>query len=216
MSLRDELKALSLSDEQVDSVEVLFRKQISGEYIPKSRFDEVNTKSKELAKDVIRLESEKETLSKQAKEAQDALSPLKSEFEAYKAEQEKKFTELEQNYEQREADRAMLSEFEAKQNAIKSCLGDSAHDIDLISSFIDFDSLSFDGSTVSGVQEAVAAVKKEKPFLFKEVALESTAPRSAPNQGQAIQGGDFGKSLAEKASAIDAITKAAEQKYFGG
>ena len=213
MTLREQLKALSLSEEQVSSVESLFHQQIAGEYIPKSRFDEVNEKNKELAKDVGRLESEKEAVERRAKKAEEGLAPLQEKLTKVEEDWKKKYDALDSGYKQKEQERLALEAYNARTGAIKAYLKDSAYDSDMVVSLLDLDSLEIKDGKVLGVDKAVDALKKDKAFLFKDETWESTAPTSAPKDGTG--GTNFGEALAKKASAVDAITKAAAEKYFG-
>ena len=214
MTLREQLKSAGLTDEQTASVEGIFHQQIAGEYIPKSRFDEVNEKNKELAKDVGRLESEKEAVEKRAKKAEEGIAPLQEKLTKTEEEWKKKYDDLDAGYKKKEQERIALETYNAKTGAVKAYLKDSAHDSDMVISLLDLDSLEIKDGKVLGVDKAVEALKKEKAFLFKDDSWESTAPTSAP-KGEGGQSVSFGEALAKKASEMDAVTKAAAEKYFG-
>lgn len=214
MAIRDELISAGLEDAQAKIAEAVLKSYISGEYVPKHRFDEVNTKNKELSQSLAESESKRQDAEKRAKEAEDQISPLQEEISKTYSEWEQKYTDLQKKHEQEEEDRRVLAEYQSKVGAIAKFLGDSAYDKEMVSSLIDLNSLKLENGNVSGVKEAVERIRKEKPFLFKpEETVESTAPVSAPKkQAEKV---NFGELLAKKAEQIDAQTAEATKKYFG-
>lgn len=214
MSLRDELISAGLEDKQVKIAEAVVKAYIAGEFIPKQRFDEVNTKNKELSKSLAEAQTAQSEAEKRAKEAEEQLPTLKSELESTKAEWQQKYSDLEARHKQEEEDRHVLETFNARMGAIKSFLGESVYDADMVSSLIDLESLKVEDGKVSGVKEAVEAIRKDKPFLFKpESELKSTAPTSSPKKDKGEI--NFGELLAKKAEQLDAQTAEATKKYFG-
>lgn len=214
MALRDELMSAGLEDKQAKIAETVLKAYIAGEFIPKHRFDEVNTKNKELSQALSDAETAKAEAEKRAKDAEDQLPTLKDELTNTKTEWEKKYNDLEAKHKQEEEDRQILETYNARMNAIKSYLGETVYDTDMVSSLIDFDSIKVENGTVSGVKEAVEAIRKNKPFLFKpESELKSTAPVSAPKKDKGEV--NFGELLAKKAEQVDAQTAEATKKYFG-
>lgn len=212
MALKDDLKALGLTDEQVSSAENVLRQHIAGEYIPKHRFDELSDKNKSLAQELGRSESEREAAEKRAKKAEDSLTPLQEKLISTESEWKQKYADLEAAHKQEEEDRITFETYSAKMDAVKKYIGDTAYDSDMITSLIDFDSLKYEDGKVSGVDKAVDQIRKERSFLFKDDSYESTAPQSAPNmEGKGL---NFGEMLANRASATDAMTQAAAAKYF--
>lgn len=212
MSLRDDLKAVGLSDEQATSAENVLRQFVAGEYIPKSRFDEVNNKNKELATELGRQEANIGALEKRAKKAEEGLAPLQAKLQETETSWKQKYEELDAGWKQKEQDRVTLETYNSKLDAVKKALGESAYDSDMIVGLMDFDSLEFKDGKVSGVDKALQSIRKEKPFLFKDEMLQGTAPQSSPVEP--AQGINFGELLAKKASATDALTQAAADKYF--
>lgn len=213
MSLREDLKSIGLSDEQASSAENVLRQFISGDYIPKHRFDELNEKNKSLAQDLGRAQSELEAAEKRAKKAEDGLEPLKSQLVKVETDWKQKYDTLVSTHEQAEKDRVALELHNARIGAINSFLGDSVHDVSMVTSLIDLETLEVKDGKVSGVEKAIEQVRKEKPFLFKDEGWESTAPPSTAKKdaGATL---NFGEQLAKKAQATDALTQAAADKYF--
>jgi chromosome segregation ATPase len=214
MDLRESLKQVGLTDDQASSAESVLRQFVAGEYVPKHRFDEINTKNKELAQELGRTESEKNALEKRAKAAEDSVAPLKDKLTKVEADWKQKYDGLVAEHKKAEEDRILLETYNTRMAAIKSALGDSAYDTDMVTSLIDLESLEVKDGKVMGVEKAIDAIRKEKAFLFKDDSIESTAPTSAP-EGKGGAYSNFGEALAKKASETDALTKAAAQKYFG-
>lgn len=214
MSLKEDLIAAGLDEAQAKSAEGVFKTYIAGEYIPKHRFDEVNAKSKELAAELVRVETEKSEVEKRAKAAEEGLTPLQEELKKTSELWEQKYNDLVETHKREEEDREILDNYNRRLGAIKNGLGETSYDSDMVVSLIDFDSLKIEDGKVLGVKEAIDALKKEKPFLFKpEESITSTAPVSAPKKEASKV--SFGELLAKKKEEADSLTEAATKKYFG-
>ena len=214
MPLKEDLIAAGLDEAQAKTAEGVLKTYIAGEYIPKHRFDEVNAKSKELAAELVRVETEKTEVERRAKKAEEGLAPLQQELENTSKLWEQKYNDLVETYKREEEDREILDTYNRRLGAIKTGLGDSSYDSDMVVSLIDFDSLKIEDGNVFGVKEALDALKKEKPFLFKpEQSMTSTAPVSAPKKETSKV--SFGELLAKKKEEADSLTEAATKKYFG-
>lgn len=214
MSLLQDLISAGLAEEQAKVADTVLKQYVAGEYVPKYRFDELRTKNKELSEEVARIETEKNSLEARAKKAEEDVAPLKEQISKVETDWQTKYKELEEQHAKEAEDRYLVETFTAKTNAINKLIGDSAYDASLVSSFIDFDNLDYDGTNVSGVEEALQKIKEEKPFLFKAPEqVKSTAPNSAPSDASSIL--NLGQALAQKANEAAAVTEAATQKYFG-
>lgn len=214
MDLKEMFLTASFTEEQAKSAESILRQYVANEFIPKSRFDEVNEKNKALAQDLGRAESERDAAEKRAKKAEDDITPLKDKLSSTETAWAEKYKQLEEDYKQKEADRIALETYNTRLSAVTGYLKDSAYDSDMVVSLIDFDTLEVKDGKVIGADKAVEALRKEKPFLFKSDDWSSTAPTSAP-EGEKGNTQNFGEVLAKKASAVDAQTEAAAKKYFG-
>lgn len=214
MTLSEQLKAAGFDDTQTKTAENILRQFIAGEYIPKDRFNEVNDKSKALAQEIGRLESEKEALEKRAKKAEDGLTPLQEKLSTVETEWKTKYDQLQADYKKKEEDRIALETYNTRLDAVKKYIGDSAYDAGMVTALIDFNTLEIKDGAVIGADKAVEAIRKEKPFLFKSDDWSSTAPISAP-KGETSKNANFGELLAKQASKIDEQTSAAAKKYFG-
>lgn len=214
MNVRDALKAAGLPEEYLTQTETVFRQFVAGEYIPKSRFDELNEKNKSLAKEQGVLEEQLRVMETRAKKAEEGLEPLKSQVASTEAEWQKKYAELENSYRQKEEQRAAEEIFNARSSALKSYIGNTAYDVDMVISMLDLSKLEVKDGKVMGVKEAVDTLRKQKEFLFKRDEWEGTGPKSAPNAEETGKE-NFGELLAKKALASDALTAEANKKYFG-
>lgn len=213
MSLRDDLKAVGLSEDQATSAENVLRQFVAGEYIPKTRFDEVNNKNKELATELGRQEANIGALEKRAKKAEDGLAPLQAKLQETETSWKQKYDELDAGWKKKEQDRITLETYNSKLSAIQKLLGDSAYDSDMVVGLVDFDAIKYEDGKVTGANEILQTIRKEKPFLFKDEMMQGTAPQSQPVDVGG-KGVNFGALLAKKASATDAMTQAAVNKYF--
>lgn len=161
MSRKEKIKAILVAksienpDSLVDELDKMFGEELNGNFIPKSKFDEVNEQ----------LKTEKAT----SKTLQDQITTLKT-FEGTNEELKTKIATMEAEAKTAKADgEKKLLEFR-KKAAIKLALSkDKAQDPDLVLSLLKLDDIEIDDNDkiTSGYKEQVAAVKKERAFLFK-------------------------------------------------
>lgn len=159
MNIEELLRQLGIAEEQMETARDHVKNFLDGAYIPKSRFNEVNEKNKDLAAQIADRDKQLTTLKKAVGDNEQ----LKAQIE-----------ELQKaNKEQKEAADARFKDLQMD-SAIKLALGDSAQDLDIVSGLIKRDAivLGEDGK-VSGLKEQVETLMKEKPFLFKQ---EKTNP----------------------------------------
>lgn len=159
MNIEELLRQLGIAEEQMETAMDHVKNFLDGAYIPKSRFNEVNEKNKDLAAQIADRDKQLTTLKKAVGDNEQ----LKAQIE-----------ELQKaNKEQKEAADARFKDLQMD-SAIKLALGDSAQDLDIVSGLIKRDAivLGEDGK-VSGLKEQVETLMKEKPFLFKQ---EKTNP----------------------------------------
>lgn len=148
--MKEFLESLGLSEEQVTQVVG----HVEGMHmIPKARFDEVNNKKKALEEEVSKYEASLEGLKNSSQGAED----LKATIEKLQKEQSTLKTEYEQK---------LVNE---RLNAnLKLQLNGKVHDIDLVASLINRESIKLDenGNVVDGLEEQITALKDSKTFLF--------------------------------------------------
>lgn len=212
-NLKKLLKELGLTDEQVDKV---VKEGINDKFIPKFRFDEVNEKNKQLTDDISARDKQIKELSK---------------FEGDNASLKTKIEELE---------KANKEKDEENQKAIKQLKIDNAVDFalngkvqegynDIVRGLIDKQLIILkDDGTVSGLDEQIEKIKKDKSLLF--VADNGDGDNGKKPDGWNFKGGDpkdgqnqnsksisenFVNSLLADNKAISESTKNASDYYFG-
>ena len=165
---KEELIAKGLSEEHAQIAVNAWTEAMKG-YIPKSRFDEVNTAKGELEKQVADRD-------KQLKDLRDAAKDNES--------LQAKITELEN------ANKQVKSEYESKikdmklTSAIKEQLNDCKYP-DLIADKFDRSKLILaDDGTVSGLAEQLKAVKE----IYKELFVPPVSGKSPANNGKTTPG----------------------------
>lgn len=212
-NLKKLLKELGLTDEQVDKV---VKEGINDKFIPKFRFDEVNEKNKQLTDDISARDKQIKELSK---------------FEGDNASLKTKIEELE---------KANKEKDEENQKAIKQLKIDNAVDFalngkvqegynDIVRGLIDKQLIILkDDGTVSGLDEQIEKIKKDKALLF--VSDNGDGDNGKKQDGWNFKGGDpkdsqnqnsksisenFVNSLLADNKAISESAKNASDYYFG-
>ena len=214
---KTELIELGLTEEQADSVLKSHKDDLSGKYIPKTRFDEVNTQltttRDELAKRDSQL-STLETVAKDNKELSDAIQALKVENEKQETEYQAKVSDIQ------------------KRSAVALMLADDVHDASLVMGLLDLKQVQVSPSgEVAGLKGQVDKLKEEKPFLFVETAdddgsedgmlhafrVRGKQPPESKGSGKLPKTAspeDIGKQFAARKKAAVAAMQAADKHYF--
>lgn len=127
---------------------------LDGAYVPKSRFNEVNEEKKTLTATVADRDKQLETLKKSTGDLDALKNQIKSLQYANKKAQE-------------EAD-AKMKELRIN-DAIKLAIVDKAQDVDIVSSLFDKTKLILgDDGKITGLDEQLKELQKNKAFLFKQ------------------------------------------------
>lgn len=201
---KEQLLAAGFTEEQVTNILKLHKEAIDGNYVPKHRFDEVNTELKTTKEQVIERDKQITELKKFEGDSK-ALQEKISELEAANAAKDKEY-------------KANLA-LERKKNAIRLALledeNGKPHDVDMVMGLFNLEQIIIDeatGKISSGFKEQNDAIRKEKAFLFspKEDANKGGDGKPAgwkptgtpPTDGDKGGGGadpsiSFGKSLAQ-------------------
>ena len=186
-----------LTEEQAANVVKLHKEVIDGQFVPKHRFDEINTE----------LKTAKEQLTERDGQIKE-LKKFKGDSEALAA----KITELEEANKQKATEYQTSLATERKRNAIRLALLEDAEgkpfDADMVMGLFDLEKVIMDettGKISAGFKEQNEAIRKEKGFLFEPKA-DPANPNGWKPRGNGIKDGDpgtppntseaYGKSLA--------------------
>lgn len=212
----ESLIAEGLSQEQAQKVLNVHKAAVSGSYVPKARFDEVNTQLS--------------NANAQVSERDAQIAGLKK-FEGDNASLQTRISELETANQAKDNEMKVALAKERKANAMRLSLTGKVHDVDLVLSQIDAEKVSAgEDGKLTGFDEQVNALKESKKFLF----VEEAPAKPNPYAGFRVvgktppEGGDnppaeqntpeaFGVNLAKrKMAAADAAKKAQEHYFKGG
>ena len=188
---KEKLIELGLTEEQADKVIAEHKAQLEGNYIPKSRFDEVNTAKKKLETDVAERDKQLKTLKESAGDnetLQNEITKLQNANQAAKEGYEKEIAALKLN------------------SAIETALGThKAKNITAAKALLDISKISLDSENLLGFEEQVKALKEAETtkFLFGEEAKTETKPPAGTNPGTGNAGANpaAGKSLSDAIAA---------------
>lgn len=194
---KEEFVALGISEELAEKAASASADELKG-YVPKSRFDEVNT--------------EKNQLKSAKDEAEKQLEQLRT--SAGDNEQlQKQITDLQNAAKQKDADHAAEIQALRMANAIRAAIGNSAQDADIVAGLIDQTKLILgEDGKLTGLDEQLKTLKEGKPFLFKEEKKQE-APKSGIRVGS-VPGGTAGGGVGtehDQVSMRDAIAAKLQQ-----
>lgn len=164
MNIEELIKTLGIAQESQTTATDAIKAFLDGSYIPKSRFNEINEKNKDLVAQIADRDKQLTTLKKAAGDNESLKAQIENLQKA--------------NKEQKDAADARIKTLQLD-SAIKLALGESVQDLDIVSSLIKRDALVLgEDGKVSGLKEQVEELHKTKPFLFKqEVGMPSYHPR---------------------------------------
>lgn len=122
-------------------------------FIPKSRFDEVNTSKNDYEKQVKEYQTKVEDLTKSAKSTEELQTNMKK---------------LQDEFKQKEVEYQTKLKDTALNSAIKLSLNGKVHDADVVSMLIDKKTIELDdkGNIAKGLDEQLKTLKESKSFLF--------------------------------------------------
>jgi len=207
---RSGLIAEGLTEEMADSIVQAHKAAINGKYVPKGRFDELNDRMKEAEERAARLEPLEHKNSDLAKR----ISELEATLKASKDETERTLN----------AERVKF--------AIDGELRGIAQDAAIVAGLLDMSKISYKDGQLTGFSQQLDALRKDKPFLFKDERKEASSsgntsgvflfgntPASSDvttRKAQTDSADNFGATLAK--SKVEAQARAAkgQQAYFSG
>lgn len=163
---------ITITDELADKILALHKETLDGNYVTKTRFDEVNEKSK--------------TLTTQLSERDASIAQLKKDIEDKPSKE--KIDELEKQLADKDKEHALQLAGEIKKVKIISEIAGKVHDNDLIVNMLNLDKITVeDNGTMIGLNEQLDALKQSKGFLFKDTKTV-TPPAGDPGTGNANGG----------------------------
>ncbi|MFC4305789.1 phage scaffolding protein [Cohnella boryungensis] len=207
---KEQFVALGLSDEQAEKAAVASAEELKG-FIPKARFDEVNTAKKKAEDDLKDRDKQLEDLKKTNGDAAELTKKIETLQAENKAAKEK--------YEAEAKDMRLNTAID------KALATANAKHSDLLLGKIDKTKLELqEDGTVKGLEDQVKTLKTSYKELFVEESAGQFQFRGAnlfESGGSSGGGGgkdkaaDFGKKIADFAKANSA-TSDAQKSYFGG
>ena len=188
---KEQFIALGLSDDLAEKAATASQDELKS-YIPKARFDEVNTAKKKAEEDLKDRDTQLEDLKKSAGDSaalQEQITKLQSENKAAAEKYEAEAKELK------------LS------TAIKLALSGEVHDPDIVTGLLDKTKIELDdnGAIKGGLDDQIKGLRESKAFLFAEKQTSQTFQFRGANpaegkdgKGGSPEGYNSGKSLAEQ------------------
>lgn len=186
------LVKVGLTAEQIEAVLKAHRETISGNFITKHRFDEVNNELK--------------STKAQVEEGLKQIGDLKK-FEDTNKELQEKITDIENASKQKDLELQEKIKSERKRNAVKVALLEDTmrpQDAEILLNLIDLSKVDLDetGKIKSGFMEQSEILKKEKAFLFQTNTVNTQVePQGWNPAGIAPVGSNGGVPTIDKATA---------------
>lgn len=153
MTFKELLEKLGIAEDKIEEATKQFKEFLDGEYVPKSRFNEVNAEKKNLENAVADRDKQLKTL----KDSEGDITTLKEKITQLQAENKANALQAEQD----------LKNLKIS-TAVQLAIGDTAQDAELVANLIDKSKLILgEDGKVTGLQEQLKELKTSKSFLFK-------------------------------------------------
>lgn len=153
MTIQELLQKIGVIDDNIASATQHVNEFLDGQYVTKSRFNEVNVEKKTLEEAVKERDKQLKTL----KDSEGNVDDLKEQIKKLQADNKAATLKA-------ESDMKALR----LSTAIKLAIGDTAQDVDLVANLVDTSKLILsDDGKVTGLDEQLKVLKTEKSFLFK-------------------------------------------------
>ena len=153
MTLKELLQKLGIAEDKVEDATQQFKAFLDGEYVPKSRFNEVIAEKKNLETAVADRDKQLKTL----KDSEGDITTLKDKITKLQAENKANALKAEQD----------LKDLKIS-TAVQLAIGDTAQDAELVANLIDKSKLILgEDGKVTGLNEQLKELKTNKSFLFK-------------------------------------------------
>lgn len=167
MTIAELLVKLGISEDKRAEAEKMLKEFVEGSYVAKSRYDEAAEERKTLQATIADRDKQLETLKKNAGDNEALKKQIKDLQDANKVAQkeaEEKMKDL------------RLS------TAIQIAVAADAQDVSIVSGLFDKSKLILgDDGKVTGLDEQLASLKKDKPFLFKQEQQGGYEPAGGGN-----------------------------------
>lgn len=162
MNIEELCKVLEIPQDKVEEAKKSINSYLDGNFVPKSRFNEVNEEKNGLKKTVEERDKQLETLKKST-----------SDIDSFKI----KIKELQEaNKKAKEESEKALYDLKVS-DAIKLEIAGSAQDVDIVSSLVDKSKIVMDkDGKITGLTEQIDALRKDKAFLFKDAKMPAYKP----------------------------------------
>ncbi|BFH11164.1 phage scaffolding protein [Bacillus cereus] len=208
---KEQFIALGLTEEQAEKAAAASAEELKG-FIPKARFDEVNTAKKKAEDDLKDRDKQLEELKKNTGDAE----ALRKQIETLQVENKAAMEKYEE-----EVKELRLN------TALKLALTGKAHDPDIVAGLLDKTKIELDdsGAVKGGLDDQIKALQTSKGFLFvpedngggqfQFKGMKPTEGSVGSGGGGSDKAADFGKRIAEFAKQ-NASTSEAQNHYFGG
>lgn len=153
MTFKELLEKLGIAEDNIENATKQFKEFLDGEYVPKSRFNEVNAEKKTLETAV----ADRDKQLKALKDSEGDVQALKDQITKLQADNKANALKAAEDLKA-----LKLS------TAVQLAIGDSAQDAELVANLIDKSKLILgEDGKVTGLDEQLKDLQKNKAFLFK-------------------------------------------------
>ena len=153
MTFKELLEKIGVAEDNIDNATKQFKEFLDGEYVPKSRFNEVNAEKKTLETAV----ADRDKQLKSLKDSEGDVQALKDQITKLQADNKANALKAAEDLKA-----LKLS------TAVQLAIGDSAQDAELVANLIDKSKLILgEDGKVTGLNEQLKELKTNKSFLFK-------------------------------------------------
>lgn len=153
MTLDELIVALEIAENKKGEAGNIVKKFLAEAYVPKSRYDNVEEEKKTLQATISERDKQLVELKKNAGDNEDLKKQIRDLQDANKA--------AKTEYDEKMKDMRLST-------AIQIAIAADAQDVGIVSGLFDKSKLILDDGKVTGLDEQLTALKKDKPFLFKD------------------------------------------------
>lgn len=170
MTFKEFLEKLGIAEDNIENATKQFKEFLDGEYVPKSRFNEINVEKKNLETAV----ADRDKQLKALKDSEGDVQALKDQITKLQADNKANALKAAEDLKA-----LKLS------TAVQLAIGDSAQDAELVANLIDKSKLILaDDGKVTGLDEQLKDLQKNKAFLFKPQGDPKF--KYDPNKGEGV------------------------------